>query len=250
MTAAESDSPVVLVTGAAQRIGKIISCTLHAAGYNVVVHYHRSHAAAQSLCAELNALRQQSACCLSADLGDLHAVEQLAQQALLAWQRVDALVNNASTFYPTPVGTATSGQWDDLMGSNARAPFFLTQALAPALTRQQGAVVNIADIYADRPLAQHTVYCMAKAANAMLTKSLARELAPHVRVNGIAPGAILWPEQDGVLEAAAEAHRLKKVPLARTGTPADIASTVLFLLRDAPYLTGQIIAVDGGRSVN
>lgn len=241
--------PVALVTGAAQRIGATITRTLHAAGYNTVLHYRKSSGAAQALCAELNTLRPHSAISLMADLNDVHAIERLAQQALAQWQRLDVLVNNASSFYPTPVGKTTAEQWDDLMGSNARAPFFLAQALAPALAAQKGAVVNIADIYADRPLAQHTLYCMAKAANVMLTQSLALEMAPDVRVNGVAPGAILWPEQGGAVDTVAQEKLLGNVPLGRTGLPEDIANTVLFLLRDAPYINGQVIAVDGGRSV-
>ncbi len=242
-------SQVVLVTGAAQRIGATISRVLHAAGYNLVLHYRNSHAAAEFLGEELNRLRPGSAIILHADLDDLQSIEQLAVQALSQWQRVDALVNNASGFYPTPIGTVTDRQWNDLMSSNARAPFFLAQALAPALAAQQGAIVNIADIYAGQPLEKHSVYCMAKAANVMLTKSLAKELAPDVRVNGIAPGAILWPEQGGAVDAEQQRALLSKVPLARTGSPDDIASAVLFLLRDAPYITGQVLAVDGGRSI-
>jgi pteridine reductase len=245
-----SIAPVVLITGAAQRIGAVIARTLHTEGYNVVLHYLNSQNAAQVLCAELNALRQQSAISLSADLNDVCAIQQLAHNAIQQWQRMDALVNNASTFFPTSVGSATVAQWDNLMGSNARAPFFLAQALASQLAEQRGVIVNIADIYADRPLAQHTLYCMAKAANVMLTKSLAKELAPQVRVNGIAPGAILWPEQGGAVSAGAQTALLEKVPMQCSGMPEDIANTVLFLLRDAPYITGQIIAVDGGRSIN
>lgn len=241
--------PAALVTGAAQRIGATIARRLHAVGYNIVLHYRKSSGAAQALCAELNTLRPHSALSLMAELNDVEAIERLAQQALAQWQRMDVLVNNASSFYPTPVGKTTTEQWDDLMGSNARAPFFLAQALAPALAAQKGSVVNIADIYADRPLAQHTLYCMAKAANVMLTKSLAQELAPAVRVNGVAPGAILWPEQGGAVDADAQTKLLGSVPLARTGLPDDIANTVLFLVRDAPYISGQVIAVDGGRSI-
>lgn len=250
MTAVQSMAPVALITGAAQRIGAVIARTLHAAGYNVVLHYLNSQNAAQVLCAELNALRQQSAISLSADLNNVEAIQQLAHHAIQQWQRIDALVNNASAFFPTPVGSATEAQWNNVMGSNALAPFFLSQALAAKLAEQRGAIVNIADIYADRPLAQHTLYCMAKAANVMLTKSLAKELAPQVRVNGIAPGAILWPEQGGAVSTGAQTALLEKVPMQCSGMPEDIANTVLFLLRDAPYITGQIIAVDGGRSVN
>lgn len=242
--------PVALVTGSAQRIGAAIVHTLHSAGYNTVIHYRQSSDAAEKLAASLNRQRQDSAITISADLDDVSHIYRLAAAAQAAWGRMDALVNSASSFYPTPVGSATAQQWDDLVGSNMKAPFFLSQALAPALANQQGAIVNIADIYADRPLARHTIYCMAKAGNAMLTKSLARELAPDVRVNGVSPGAILWPEQGGAVDLQSQQQLLDKVPLQKTGTAKDIADTVLFLLRDAPYITGQIIAVDGGRSVN
>jgi pteridine reductase len=244
-----SAAPVALVTGGAQRIGAAIVRTLHKAGYNMVVHCHRSQDAASAVCAELNMLRTDSAISLQADLLNLDAIAMLAEQSVSAWGRLDALVNNASAFYPTPVAHVSGLQWDELMGSNARAPFFLSQAVASALSQQSGAIVNIADVYAEKPLRQHTVYCMAKAANVMLTKSMAKELAPQVRVNGIAPGAILWPEQGGAVQADKQQALLQAVPMGRTGTPDDIAQAVLFLLRDAPYITGQIIAVDGGRSV-
>ena len=242
--------PVALVTGGAKRIGAAIIKTLHAAGYNTIIHYRNSKESAEALAAELNALREKSAICIATDLNDIHAIQQLAEKALAAWGRIDALVNSASSFYPTPIGNTTENQWNELIGSNMKAPFFLSEALAPALQKQQGAIVNIADIYAEKSLAEHTVYCMAKAGNVMLTQSLARELAPHIRVNGVAPGAILWPEHGGATEHNAQQQLLDKIPLARTGLPTDIAGTVLFLLRDAPYITGQIIAVDGGRSLS
>ncbi len=244
------DAPVALVTGGALRIGSSIVNTLHHAGYNIIIHYRHAEAGAQSLAAELNNRRVQSAICLPADLNDITALERMASQAIASWGRIDALVNNASSFHPTAVGSTTSSDWDDLFGSNARAPFFLAQALFPELRKQRGAIVNIVDIYAERPLAQHSVYCAAKAANAMLVKSLARELAPDVRINGIAPGAILWPENGGANNSDAQQELLQKIPLGRTGSAQDIATTALFLLRDAPYITGQIIAVDGGRSIN
>ena len=249
-TAKKQYAPVALVTGSAQRIGATIIKTLHAAGYNTVIHYRHSQAPAEALTAALNAQRANSAVCIAADLNDIHAIQQLAQQSCEVWGNLDALVNSASSFYPTPVGNTTDHQWNDLINSNMKAPFFLAQALATALAEQQGAIINIADIYAEKPLANHTIYCMAKAGNAMLTKSLANELAPHVRVNGVAPGAILWPEQGGAVQPSAQEKLLEKIPLARTGLPEDIANTVLFLLRDAPYITGQIIAVDGGRSIH
>lgn len=246
----DQQNPVALVTGGAKRIGKEIIKTLHAAGYNTIIHYRNSKEPAEALAAELNVLRANSALCIAAELNDIHAIQQLAEKSLAAWGRIDALVNSASSFYPTLIGNTTENQWDELIGSNMKAPFFLAQALALALKKQQGAIVNIADIYAEKPLAAHTVYCMAKAGNVMLTQSLARELAPHIRVNGVAPGAILWPEHGGANEKIAQQQLLDKIPLARTGLPKDIADTVLFLLRDAPYITGQIIAVDGGRSLS
>jgi pteridine reductase len=242
--------PVALVTGSAQRIGAAIIQTLHTAGYNTVIHYRHSRKEAEALATELNLLREHSAVSIAADLSDISAIKRLAENTLEPWGRLDALVNSASSFYPTPVGTANEHQWNELIDSNMKAPFFLAQALAPALEKCRGAIVNIADIYAEKPLAKHTVYCMAKAGNVMLTQSLARELAPHVRVNGVAPGAILWPEQGGATEQSAQEKLLQKIPQGRTGLPQDIADTVLFLLRDAPYITGQIIKVDGGRSIN
>lgn len=241
--------PVALITGGAQRIGAAIVSKLHQAGYNTVIHYRHSRDQADALAATLNNRRTGSAITVSADLDDIAAIQQLANQAVQAWGHIDALINSASGFFPTPVGSINEQQWDELVGSNMKAPLFLSQALAPFLAKQQGAIVNIADIYAERPLPGHTVYCMAKAGNAMLTKSLARELAPQVRVNGIAPGAILWPDHGGATDSLSQQKLLEKVPLARTGQAQDIADTVLFLLRDAPYITGQIIAVDGGRSV-
>ena len=244
------NNKVALVTGGAKRIGSAIIKKLHTSGYNTIIHYRNSKESAEALATELNALRANSAVCISADLNKTDAIQQLAENALTAWGHIDALVNSASCFYPTPVGNTTESQWDELISSNMKAPFFLSQALAPALKKQQGAIVNIADIYAEKPLATRTVYCMAKAGNVMLTQSLARELAPYIRVNGVAPGAILWPEHGGASDHNSQQRLLDKIPLARTGLPTDIADTVLFLLRDAPYITGQIIAVDGGRSLS
>jgi pteridine reductase len=242
-------SPVALITGSAQRIGAAIVRKLHTAGYNVLIHYRHSQESADALADELNRIRAHSAICLQADLLQMNGVAQLAQQALAQWQRVDALINSASAFYPTPVGTCTESQWDDIMGSNLKAPFFLAQALAETLAKHRGCIINIADIYAEKPLPQHAIYCMAKAGNVMLTKSLARDMAPAVRVNGIAPGAILWPEAGGATDGAAREKILASIPLQRIGSAEDIADTIVFLLRDAPYITGQIIAVDGGRSL-
>ncbi|WP_198411210.1 pteridine reductase [Marinimicrobium alkaliphilum] len=241
--------PVALITGSAKRLGAQTARTLHAAGYRIVLHYRHSANDAEQLAADLNRTRPDSAVALQADLNQSTDVEQLARAALAQWQRLDALINNASSFFPTPVGEATEAHWDDLINSNLKAPFFLAQALAPALRASGGTIVNMADIHADRPLSQHPIYCAAKAGNVMLTKSLARELAPEVRVNGIAPGAILWPESDADMSEDAKQGILHKVPLGREGHPDDIARTILFLVRDAPYITGQIIAVDGGRSL-
>ena len=244
------EAPVALITGSAQRIGAAITRMLHELGYNTIIHYRHSASSAQKLASELNGIRKNSAASVAADLNDHQSILNLAETAVGIWGRIDVLINSASSFYPTPIGSATELQWDELVNSNMKAPFFLSQALAPALARQKGAIINIADIYAEKPLAQHTIYCMAKAGNAMLTKSLAMELAPMIRVNGIAPGAILWPDQGGANEEQAQTKLLEKIPLGRTGLQEDIANTVVFLLRNAPYITGQIISVDGGRTLN
>ena len=241
-------TPVALITGAGRRIGAYVANTLHQAGHRVIVHYHRSADDANALVSQLNAVRPDSALALSADLCDLEQINTLAQAALAHWQRIDVLINNASSFYPTPLATATAAQWDDLMGSNLKAPFFLAQALAEPLRQTRGCIVNMVDIYAERPLKDYAIYSAAKAGHVMLTKALAQELAPDVRVNGVAPGAILWPEQEGPQAVDNRQSILQRVPMQRSGEPTDIASTVLFLIADSPYITGQIIAVDGGRS--
>lgn len=243
------NSPVVLITGAARRIGAQIARHLHASGYRVLVHYRASQADALALVTQLNQKRPDSAQALQADLADLAQIERLAQAASEQWSQLDALINNASSFYPTPLGQATEADWDDLIGSNLKAPFFLCQALAPALTASRGAIVNIADIHGQRPLKGHPIYCAAKAGNIMLTQSLARELAPDVRVNGVAPGAIMWPEQAAELNPDKQQAILDRIPLERSGEAMDIARAVAFLLDQAPYITGQIIGVDGGRSI-
>lgn len=242
--------PVALITGGARRIGAATARTLHQAGYRIAIHCRHSNDDAQKLADELNAERDGSAAVFQADLADLNQVESLARQVREHWGRVDALINNASSFYPTPIGTATAEQWDDLLGSNVRAPFFLAQALAQALRDAGGAIVNMADIHADRPLKEHTIYAIAKAGNVMLTKSLAKELAPQVRVNGVAPGAIMWPEDKASLTQQAKDDIVERIALNRPGSPDDIARAIRFLLIDAPYITGQIIPVDGGRTLN
>lgn len=241
--------PVALITGGARRIGAEIARHLHQAGYNLALHCHHSVVEAETLAATLNHQRPNSVNILTADLRNIAALQQLATEAQSFWGRVDVLINNASTFYPTPVGTVTEQAWDDLMGSNLKAPFFLAQALAEELKKNSGCIINIADIHAERPLKEHPVYCAAKAGNIMLTKALARELAPHVRVNGIAPGAILWPEQQEDLTPQKQQDIVAKIPLQARGSAADIARSVVFLVQQAPYITGQILAVDGGRSL-
>jgi pteridine reductase len=247
-----SDAPsleghVVLITGGARRVGAQIARTLHAAGANVLLHFRQSDRAALDVARELNAGRTGSVAVRGADLLDPEAAGALVDAALGEFGRLDVLVNNASTFYPTRIGETTVAQWDDLLGTNLKAPYFLSQAAAPALERQRGLILNIVDIHALRPLKRHPVYSIAKAGLAMLTRSLARELGPDIRVNGIAPGPVLWPEND--MNDALQREIVSKTALKRPGTPLDIARTALFLARDAPYITGQIIAVDGGRSI-
>jgi pteridine reductase len=242
-----ASSPVALITGSARRIGAAIARRLHAQGYDLALHYRGSAVEMQTLAAELESVRAGSVLTLQADLSEFDRLPELVARTVGRFGRLDALVNNASTFQPTAVGDTTPQQWDALFASNARAPFFLAQAAAPHLKASRGAIVNLADIYAERPLAGHTVYCMAKAALLMATQSLALELAPEVRVNAVAPGAILWPEQDH--SNAAKQSMLGRTPLARTGTPEEIAEAVRWLLQDATYTTGQVIRVDGGRTV-
>ena len=241
------DGRWALVTGAAKRIGAVIARTLHEAGANVAIHYHRSAAEADQLAAELNRQRPNSAFTISADVRDIAALERMANDVVARTGRLDVLVNNASNFYPTPLGTVTPEQWHDLVGSNLKAPLFLSQALLPSLRAARGVIVNIVDVHWQRPLREHPVYGAAKAGLAMLTRSLAKDLGPDIRVNGVSPGAILWPDE-GMSESL-RASIIKQTALKRSGEPEDIASAVLFLVRDAPYVTGQIIAVDGGRSV-
>src|SRR5260370_23497490 len=238
---------VVLITGGARRVGAEIARALHAAGANILIHYRSSAAAAIALADQFNQVRPHSAAIHSAHLSTAEAPEKLVAATLLEYGRLDILINNASSFYPTPVGQITLPQWDDLMGSNLKAPLFLSQAAAPSLAKQRGLIINMIDIHALRPLKAHPVYSTAKAGLAMLTRALARELGPEVRVNGIAPGPVLWPEGD--MDEELKREIIDKTALKRHGTPQDIARTALFLAKDAPYITGQIIAVDGGRSI-
>ncbi|MCU7803716.1 MAG: pteridine reductase [Candidatus Thiodiazotropha sp. (ex Lucinoma borealis)] len=236
-----------LITGAAHRIGAAIARQLHAEGMDIVLHYRNSKEAAERLKQALEADRPNSVWLLQADLHQPDSYQHLISEVEAKCSRLDLLVNNASSFYPTPVESASHAQWDDLIGSNLKAPFFLSQAAAPLLRKTEGCIINLVDIHARRPLKNYPIYSVAKAGNAMLVKSLARELGPKVRVNGIAPGVILWPEQ-GLSEQQRETI-LDRTALKRAGTPEDIARTLLFLYRDAHYVTGQIIAVDGGRTL-
>lgn len=239
--------PVALITGAAKRVGAQIAQALHGAGYDLALHYRHSRTEMDALCADLNSARAASAHAIQADLDDVDNLPRIIDACIAKFGRLDALINNASTFYATPVGATTPAQWDELFASNARAPYFLAQAAAPHLKQAHGAIVNIVDIYAERPLPNHPVYCMAKAALAMMTLALARELGPEVRVNGIAPGAILWPESGKAY--ADQAELVARTPLKRVGSTEDVAAAVLFLLRDAMFTTGQILKVDGGRAL-
>lgn len=237
----------VLITGASKRIGASCARLLHEQGCNVILHYNASKQDALQLCSELNQERPDSARVMQADLLNREQLQNLAHQAAVAWGGLDVLINNASSFYPTALADVTEAQWDELLGSNLKAPFFLTQALANILSERQGCVVNIVDIHAERGLKGYPVYSIAKAGLAAMTKVLAKELGPSVRVNGVAPGAIIWPEFDMSEE---EKHEiLQRVALRRHGQPADIAKAVLFLVRDAEYVTGQILSVDGGRTL-
>jgi pteridine reductase len=238
---------VALITGAAHRIGAQVARLLHADGADVAIHYRSSRDAAEALKASLERDRPASVQLIRADLLDTAALPKLIAEVAAFRGRLDILVNNASSFYPTPLASASEQDWEALIGSNLKGPFFLTQAAAGLLRDAGGVVVNLVDIHAQRPLKDHPIYSIAKAGNAMMVKALARELGPEVRVNGIAPGAILWPEQG--LSDDAKGEILSRTALERAGTPADIARTLLFLVRDADYVTGQILAVDGGRTL-
>jgi pteridine reductase len=242
------DSKVALITGAARRIGAEIVRTLHQAGYFVVIHYRSSESEAKQLQTELELVRSNSTLLVKEDLLNIANLPLMVSHILQQTRRLDILVNNASSFYPTPIGLITEQQFDDLIGSNLKAPLFLSQACAPALQQTNGCIVNIVDIHGQRPLKGYSTYSVAKAGLQMLTQSLARELGPSIRVNGVAPGAILWPEH--AANAPMHAKLIAKTALKTEGSPQDIAKTVLFLAKDAPYITGQIIAIDGGRLLN
>lgn len=239
------ENKAALVTGASQRLGAATASMLHAHGANIIIHYNKSADLANELVASLNATRPDSATAIQADLNNEKEVTELALKAEQAFQGLDILINNASSFYPTPIGTGTTSVWDDLFNSNAKAPFFLSQHLKDTLAKNNGSIINMVDIHAARPLKDYSIYSMAKNSLVTLTKSLAKELAPSIRVNGVAPGAILWPEN---IKEEEKEKVLQQIPLQRIGNPEDIAKTILFLTT-SPYITGQIIAVDGGRSL-
>jgi len=235
-----------LITGAARRVGAAITRKLHAAGANIVLHYRSSAEDAEAISKTLNEIRPNSVVIVEADLLDVGQLQALPEIATSNFGSLDILVNNASTFYPTPVGDITEIDWHDLMGTNLKAPLFLSQAASTALRTSNGLIVNIADIHGQQPLARHTVYSLAKAGVIMLTKSLAREMGPSIRVNAVAPGPVMWPE-DG-MDKALQSKIIDRTALKRGGTPDDVARAVLFFATEAPYVTGQILAVDGGRS--
>ena len=243
-------APVVLVTGAARRVGAEIARTLHAAGACVAIHYRSSAAEAEALATALNQGRPGSAAAFAADLLDMAALPQLVESVVTRFGRLDVLVNNASSFFATKVGAVDTAAWDDLIGSNLKAPLFLSQAAAPHLERSNGCIVNITDIHAERPLKGYPLYCAAKAGLLGLTRALALELGPRVRVNAVAPGAIEWPQGTDDFPPSARTSIIDHTLLKRVGSPVDIARTVKFLVFDAPYVTGQVINVDGGRSAH
>lgn len=241
---------VALVTGSARRIGAEIAQVLHEAGMNIVLHYNASEGEAIQLCEQLNDKRKQSAAAIHAELLDSEIGKTLIQQATEVWQRLDLLVNNASRFYRTPWGETTEYAWDELMNINLKAPFFLSQAAAPFLAAHQGSIVNITDIHAKRPIRDYGVYCISKSGLTMMTKVLAKELGPLIRVNAVAPGAILWPEGQNTLGERDKQHIIDDTILQQPGHPNDIAKAVLYLTRDANYMTGQVLVIDGGRTLD
>lgn len=247
MTELPNTRPVVLITGAARRVGAMIARTLHGAGYDLALHCRNSRSELDALIEDLERTRGSSTLALQAELADVDALPDLVNDTLRRYGRLDGLVNNASAFFSTPFATASPQQWDELFASNARAPFFLAQAAAAHLRDRAGAIVNLLDIYAERPLPGYSMYCMAKAAQAAMTLALAQELGPEIRVNGIAPGAVMWSE--GGKSYAIRDDIIARTPLKRAGDAQDVAGAVLWLLRDARFVTGQIIRIDGGRSL-
>jgi len=244
------NNKVVLITGGAKRVGAGISRLLHASGARIMIHYRSSVQEAQALQAELNAIRPDSAATLQADLLNLDAMDTLVRQTLQQFGRLDVLVNNASSYYPTEMGAISEQEWNDLLGSNLRAPLFLSQAAAPELKKNRGCIINITDMHVERPKKGYVVYNVAKAGLVTLTRSLAQELAPDVRVNAVAPGPVLWPEDNPQFDEHYRSKVISQTLLKRIGEPDDVARAVRFLIADAPFITGQVIAVDGGRSLN
>jgi pteridine reductase len=242
------ENKTILITGAAHRIGAHMTKTLHEQGANIVLHYRNSKTTAEVLQNELNTIRANSVFLVQGDLLKIETIDQIIQQAVAQAGQLDVLINNASSFYPTPVGSVSEQQWDDLIGTNMKAPFFLSQAAAPYLKKTRGCIVNIVDIHAERPLRQYPVYSMAKAGLVMMTRALACELGPEVRVNAIAPGAIMWPDND--MDEDTQEKIISRTFLKRKGDPHDIAKTAVFLIREATYMSGQVLTVDGGRSLN
>ena len=241
---------VALITGGARRVGAAVCRSLHAAGLDLMVHYRSSADDARALQAELNAVRPESVALVQADLLNISSLPTMVNDTVRQFGRLDVLINNASSYYPTPVGEVGEGEWEDLMGTNLKTPLFLSQAAAPHLKRNHGCIINIVDIHADRPMRNYLVYSVAKGGLLALTRALASELGPEVRVNGVSPGVILWPEDERWSDEVARQRIIHTTLLKRVGEPEDIARTVRFLVLDAPYVTGQIIAVDGGRSIS
>ena len=249
MPDSKTNIQVVLITGAAKRVGATIARHCHHLGMRVAIHYRESAQAALSLCQTFNQQRANSALALAADLKDTPKLENLVAAVIKEWGQLDVLINNASSFYPVPFAKVTPSVWEDLIASNLKGPFFLSQLAAPYLKAQKGCIINLVDIQAQRPLKNYSVYCIAKAGCVMLTKSLAKELGPKIRVNAIAPGIVLWPDDETEFNETLRQKIIAKNALKRAGTPQDIANTVAFLIQNADFITGQIIAVDGGRSL-
>jgi pteridine reductase len=243
----KNSQKVALITGAARRIGAEIATQLHASGMNIVVHYHTSHEEAESVCANFNKLRKHSAVVVRADLQDIASLNYLIEEAVAAWGRLDVLVNNASKFYKTALGNISEYAWDELMSTNLRAPLILSQAAVPYLKETQGCIVNIADIHGERPMRDYAVYCISKAGLIMLTKVLAKELAPAIRVNAISPGEIIWPEGENAVTQEMKQKILSRTLLQRHGDPLTIAKAVLFIANEADFMTGHVLVLDGGR---
>lgn len=241
---------VVLITGAARRIGAEIARILHQNEMNVVLHYHTSHAEAEKLCAELNEIRSQSAHILRANLVITTELNRLVDQAVKFWGRLDVLINNASQFYKTAMGSVSDIVWDDLINTNLKAPFFISQAAVPYLAKNNGCIINIADIHAEKPMKEYPVYSISKAGLVMMTKALAKELGDQVRVNAVSPGPIIWPEAKNELSSDLKQKMIDRTVLKREGHPVEVAKAVLFLANEADYITGQVLTVDAGRSLN